>query len=151
MSIKIRPARSADQSSIIDFNRRLAAETESKSLDSVVLTRGVEALLKHPDRGRYFIAERDGAIAGQLLITYEWSDWRDGTFWWLQSVYVAAEHRRRGVFAALYTHVATLAREDGTVCGLRLYVDASNRDAASTYRALGFTLTHYELMELELR
>lgn len=150
MSIEVRPARSADLAVIVDYNMRLASETETKTLDHETLARGVAAVLEEPARGRYFVAERDGAVVGQLLITYEWSDWRNGTFWWLQSVYVAAAERRRGVFSALYSEVLDAARRDGGVCGLRLYVEQANRNAERTYRARGFDSTPYRVMEIEL-
>jgi len=150
MPIEVRPACASDLAVICEYNRRLASETEAKSLDLEMLAHGVSAVLEDPARGRYWVAEIEGAVAGQLLITYEWSDWRNGVFWWLQSVYVAAAHRRRGVFAALYEHVLRLAREDAMVCGLRLYVEVHNDDALRTYRARGFATTDYELMEIEL-
>jgi ribosomal protein S18 acetylase RimI-like enzyme len=151
MTTHIRTATPADLATIVEFNRRLAAETESKTLDPERLTLGVQAALEHAAYGQYYLAERDREIAGQLLITYEWSDWRNGMFWWIQSVYVAQAHRRRGVFSSLYAHVAQLARKDGSVCGIRLYVDEHNRAAQNTYRALGFDATEYRIMELELR
>jgi GNAT superfamily N-acetyltransferase len=149
MSVAIRPARSSDRDFIIDCNARLARETEDKHLDPARLRAGVASLLNAPDKGRYFIAELDGQRAGQLMLTTEWSDWRNGTFWWIQSVYVQAAARRRGVFTALFRHVEQLARDDASVCGLRLYVEQQNHAAQRTYRRLGLSATHYSIMELE--
>ena len=151
MSIVVRAATRADLDHIVDYNFRLARETENKTLERSTLARGVEAVLDDAALGRYFVAQTGGsAPAGQLLITYEWSDWRNGMFWWLQSVYVAPEHRRSGVFSALYAHVLAAAREATNVCGIRLYVERENCRAASTYRALGFRDAGYQVMETEL-
>lgn len=150
MSFAIRPATAADVERIAEFNRRLAEETEGKDLDTPTVRAGVRALLDAPEHGRYYIAESGDAPVGQLLITYEWSDWRNGRFWWIQSVYVAQSHRRQGVFSALYGYVAELAREDPAVCGLRLYVEEHNTHALDTYRALGLSPTGYQVLEIEL-
>lgn len=150
MPIRIREARSTDANQIAEFNRRLAEETESKSLDPSTVLSGVQALLDAPEQGRYYVADADDELVGQLLLTYEWSDWRNGRFWWIQSVYVSARHRRRGVFSALYGHVEQLARLDPAVCGLRLYVEEHNASALETYRALGMSPTGYHVLEIEL-
>ena len=145
----IRPARPGDLETVVDFNQRLALETEDKQLDRETLTAGVAALLENPEKGRYFIAESETAeAAGQLMITYEWSDWRNGLFWWLQSVYVRPEFRKQGVFSALFDHVAALARMEPEVCGIRLYVENENAPAQATYGARGFERANYEVMEL---
>jgi len=149
--VTIRPAVAADASRIADFNVRLAAESESKSLDPGTVRAGVETLLAVPAHGRYYLATADEDVIGQLLITYEWSDWRNAQFWWIQSVYVAPEYRRRGVFSALYGHVAALARVDPGVCGLRLYVEEHNARAVATYSALGLEHAGYHVMEIDLR
>ncbi len=146
----IRPARPNDAATIVDFNQRLAQESESKTLREQVLRAGVEQVLADPSRGSYFLAELGGQTVGQLMITYEWSDWRNGLFWWIQSVYVIPAARRTGIFSALYKHVAQLAEEDPAVCGIRLYVDQDNTRAQETYRAMGLSLTGYQVMELEL-
>ena len=143
----VRPAAPADVDTICDFNRRLARESEGKDLDLARLRPGVAALLADPHKGRYFLAERDGTPVGQMCVTYEWSDWRNGWFWWIQSVYVVAEARRQGVFRRLYEHIAELARHDPQVIGLRLYVEAENNAAHDTYQALGLTWTTYRVME----
>lgn len=150
MSIAIRPARPNDHETIVEFNALLAAETEGRTLDSDTLRAGVARVLAEPALGRYFVAERAGNVAGQLMITYEWSDWRNGLFWWLQSVYVPAAHRRQGVFRALYRHVEAAARAEPGCCGLRLYVDERNRAAQDVYRALGMVPAGYRILELEL-
>lgn len=150
MPFAIRPATPADTERIAEFNRRLAEETEGKHLDAPTVLLGVQALLDAPDQGRYYVADSGDVLVGQLLLTYEWSDWRNGRFWWIQSVYVAPSHRRQGVFSALYGHVQELAREDPAVCGLRLYVEEHNADALDTYRALGMSPTGYHVLEIEL-
>ncbi len=108
---------------------------------------GVAALLADTSKGIYFVAEIDGQVAGQVMVTYEWSDWRNGNFWWLQSVYVAAAHRGAGVFKALYARVEDEARKTPGVCGLRLYMDAHNETARAAYRRLGMAETNYVVFE----
>jgi GNAT superfamily N-acetyltransferase len=148
VSYQIRRARVDDIPTIVDFNAAMARETEDKLLDPAVLTAGVTRLLHQPDYGFYLVAEDEaGATVGCLLITYEWSDWRNGLFWWVQSVYVAAPHRGRGVYRALYERVKTAAREQGGVCGFRLYVEEENAVAQATYRRMGMEKTHYLLFE----
>jgi len=149
--MKIRKARPADAAVIAAFNRNLALETEELRLNAAMVGRGVRALLKDAAKGTYFVAERGGVIVGQLLITYEWSDWRNGYFWWIQSVYVAADSRRDGVFRGLFRHVEKLARSRRDVCGLRLYVEKSNHRAHTTYERLGMKHTHYEIYETSFR
>jgi GNAT superfamily N-acetyltransferase len=147
MAITVRPATPGDAETICEFNRRLADESEGKPLDLALLRPGVRAVLDDPHRGRYFVAEDDGRVVGQMLVTYEWSDWRNGWFWWVQSVYVAEEARRQGVFRRLYEHVAAQARADGQVIGVRLYVERDNTAAHATYRKLGLDWTSYLVME----
>jgi ribosomal protein S18 acetylase RimI-like enzyme len=149
MPIVVRAGTSADLDFIVDCNARLARETEDKELDAAKLRHGVESLLAAPAKGRYFIAERGRQPVGQLMFTTEWSDWRNGFFWWIQSVYVLPEARREGIFTALFRHLERLARADVQVCGLRLYVDRDNEAAHRTYRRLGLDVTHYALMEVE--
>jgi GNAT superfamily N-acetyltransferase len=150
MPLTIRPATLADAEAIADANRRLASETEGKSLDPVVLARGVAAVLADPSKGRYFVAEEDGRFVGQLMLTWEWSDWRDGWFWWIQSVYVLADARGRGVFRRLYEHVTAEAKAAGDVIGLRLYVENENRAAQETYYRLGMKAVGYFVLEQAL-
>jgi len=149
--MKIRKARLVDVAVIADFNSRLAWETEKLQLDPATVRLGVRALLKDAAKGTYFVAEQGGVIVGQLLITYEWSDWRNGNFWWIQSVYVAAEFRARGVFRALFSHVQKLARSRRAVCGLRLYVEKHNRRAQQAYDRLGMHHAPYEIYETSFR
>ena len=149
--MKIRKARTADAAVIAAFNQNIAWETEKLRLDSLTVRRGVRALLKDAAKGIYFVAEQDDAIIGQLLITYEWSDWRNGNFWWIQSVYVADEFRQSGVFRALFAHIEKLARSRRDVCGLRLYVEKNNRRAQRAYQRLGMKHTHYEIYETSFR
>ncbi|MEN9574521.1 MAG: hypothetical protein RL514_2376 [Verrucomicrobiota bacterium] len=145
----IRAARVADAALIARFNREMALETEGRKLSPQRVLRGVQALLTDPAKGAYFVAESDGEVIGQLLITYEWSDWRNGNFWWIQSVFVTPEQRGRGVFTALQAHIERLARKRKDVCGMRLYVDAHNTKAKEVYARLGMQATHYELWETD--
>ena len=144
--IALRPATPADVDTLADFNLRMAAETEHKTLDLDVLTPGVAAIVADPTKGHYTVAAIDGDVVGCLLITHEWSDWRNGDIWWIQSVYVVPEQRGRGVFRSLYTHVEQTARAAGAV-GLRLYVERDNTVAQTTYQKLGMRETEYKLME----
>ncbi|PAW79023.1 MAG: GNAT family N-acetyltransferase [Pedosphaera sp. Tous-C6FEB] len=150
-AIRIRAARPADAAIIARFNRAMALETEARDLSPPRVLRGVKALLADPAKGVYFVAEAEGEIIGQTLITYEWSDWRNGNFWWIQSVFVAPEWRGRGVFKALHAHLERLARKRRDVCGLRLYVDAHNTKAKEVYTRLGMARTDYELWEEDFR
>lgn len=150
-NITIRDATPEDAGVIADFNTRMAMETEGRPLSPGLITDGVSAVLNDAAKGRYWVAEIDGAVVGQLLVTFEWSDWRNGVFWWIQSVYVHGDHRRAGVFSALYRHVEKLAREAADVCGLRLYVERHNQRAQETYLALGMTAPGYLVMEVDFR
>jgi len=150
VTIQVRGSESTDAGRITEFNRCLAEETESKHLDEQTLLAGVQALIGNPKHGQYYLAELEGEIVGQLLITFEWSDWRNGLFWWIQSVYVAPAHRRLGVFRTLYAHVKQLAEDQPEVCGLRLYVEQDNAAALRTYSMLGMKHTGYHVMEMEL-
>ena len=143
MSLSIRRAGVADAALVAEFNRLLALESEGKTLDATVLAAGVAAGLADPNKSVYFLAEEDGKAVGQIMYTLEWSDWRNGWFWWIQSVYVCAEARRRGVFRALYEHVEQAARADGNVIGLRLYVEQANHVAQETYRRMGMEAAGY--------
>jgi ribosomal protein S18 acetylase RimI-like enzyme len=149
MSPQVRPARAGDLAVLVEFNAALARETEDKALDLATLERGVAALLADPSKGEYFVAEADGVVVGALCITYEWSDWRNAVFWWIQSVYVRAESRRRGVYSTLYRAIEARARETPGVAGLRLYVDHDNARAQSVYAALGMHESHYRFFEVD--
>ena len=151
MDIRIRKAVLADAPVIADFNLQLARESEGLTLEAARVEAGVAAMLKDPAKGIYYVAEAGGKVAGQLMITYEWSDWRNGNIWWIQSVYVKPEFRRAGVFRALFNHLQELTRARTDVCSLRLYVHAENTRAAQSYERLGMTRTQYEVFELDLR
>ena len=127
--MKIREATQADLSFIVAANAALATETEGKTLDPALLRRGVQTVLADPALGRYYIAEVGGDAVGQLMTTFEWSDWRNGLFLWIQSVYVLPAHRGDGAFRALYGHLGELARADARICGIRLYVDHAEAQA----------------------
>jgi ribosomal protein S18 acetylase RimI-like enzyme len=145
--IRIRLATREDAQALMRFNSALALETERKELFPEVLTAGVRHLLNHPGSGLDVIAETGAEVAGSLMITTEWSDWRNGNFWWIQSVYVRPEFRRRGVYRRLYRYLQELASKDPAVCGFRLYVERDNHRAQATYRAAGMAETHYLLFE----
>lgn len=145
--LTIRPATEADWETIVDFNCRLADETENKRLDPAIIGPGVRAVLADDTKGRYFVACDDTRIVGQLMHTFEWSDWRNGWIWWLQSVYVDADYRRRGVFRQLNQHLADLAEADPGVVGLRLYVENENERAHHTYEQIGMDRAGYFVME----
>ena len=144
--MRIRLATPADAGVLIEFNAAMALETEGKKLLSNVIGAGVRSLLGNPAAGFYLLAEQDSVVAS-LMITKEWSDWRNGTFWWIQSVYVRPEFRRQGVYKNLYRHVQELAANDPKVCGFRLYVERENSRAQATYSALGMKQTHYLVFE----
>lgn len=147
MPLTIRRGDADDAAVIVEFNRLLAEESEGKTLDAAVVGRGVAAALADTSKGIYFLAEEDGAIAGQIMFTKEWSDWRNGWFWWIQSVYVRRQSRRRGVFRALFEHVREAARAEADVIGLRLYVEQQNHTARETYRHLGMEAAGYLVFE----
>jgi GNAT superfamily N-acetyltransferase len=155
LPITVRTAHPGDRATIVAFNARLAAESEGKALDPAVLARGVEQALADPDRLHYWVAEvRDGegararvSIVGQAAVNREWSDWRNGWIWWLQSVYVHPDYRRRGVFRALHQQIKHAARAAGDVTGIRLYVENANTPAQRTYAAVGFAPGGYQVYE----
>ncbi len=146
-ALSIRQAVAADAEVIARFNAAMAEETEGRALDWAVILAGVKGLLARPEYGFYLLAELRGAPAACLLITYEWSDWRNGLFWWVQSVYVSPEHRRKGIYRAMYGRVRDLAAADRLVCGLRLYVEKDNAAARATYENLGMHEAHYRMYE----
>lgn len=148
-SLLVRAASEHDLDFLVHANAAMALETEHKHLDHERLRQGVAAVLADPRRGRYRIAERAGRVAGCLMLTSEWSDWRNGEWWWIQSVYVMPEARRSGVFRALYADVEAAARAAAGVIGLRLYVETANRNAQATYAALGMVDAGYRVMETE--
>jgi GNAT superfamily N-acetyltransferase len=147
MKISIRTANSVDAEIITSFNSQMAWETEGRRLDPLILVQGVSMLLENPSRGFYLLAEIEGNVVGQCMITYEWSDWRCGDFWWIQSVYIVPDCRRKGVFKALYSHVLKAARATDLVVGIRLYVERDNSGAIQTYLNVGLNQAHYSMLE----
>ena len=153
---RIRPAIPADAPLLAQWAQAMAWETEHKRLDAGTVLAGIAAGIADPARARYFLAMQDAPVAGHetlgvavgtLMLTSEWSDWRNGDWWWIQSVYVPGDHRRRGVFAALYRHVEAQARATPGVVGLRLYVERGNAAAQRTYAALGMRDAGYDILE----
>jgi GNAT superfamily N-acetyltransferase len=136
-----------DAQALADFNINMAHETEGIELIPEVIRAGVEAMINNPQMGFYLVVEDEGGIAASLMVTTEWSDWRNGLFWWIQSVYVRPQNRRQGLYRQLYQRVKSLAEEEANVCGFRLYVEHDNRAAHSTYRSLGMEETAYKLYE----
>ncbi|MCG3197814.1 MAG: hypothetical protein GHCLOJNM_02306 [bacterium] len=147
MEICVREARREDIAAIVRFNALLAHETEGRTLDERVLRGGVENALANPDLCRYFVATLGDTVVGQCMVTHEWSDWRNGRIWWLQSVYVEEGSRERGVFRALFEHVEKAAREGGEAVALRLYVERENQRAMKVYERMGMTKRGYAFYE----
>jgi ribosomal protein S18 acetylase RimI-like enzyme len=147
--IHIRSARPGDEVHVVAFNIELARESEGLMLDPSDVRPGVRAVLNDPSRGRYYLSEQGERVVGQIGLTFEWSDWRNGFFWWIQSVYVRPEARRTGVFRALYHHVEAMALEDPGCTGLRLYVEPENTSAIATYHALGLGDAPYRMLEMD--
>ncbi|MFA8301261.1 MAG: GNAT family N-acetyltransferase [Hyphomicrobiales bacterium] len=143
----VREAFRSDIPTIIDFQLKMALETENLVLDKDTITNGVKAVFEDPNKGRYFIVEKAGEVISSMMITYEWSDWRNATVVWLQSVYVLTEYRRKGMFRIMYDHIRNIVKEDDTYKGIRLYVDQSNVNAQKTYEAMGMTAEHYNMYE----
>ena len=150
MPIEFRRATMNDAAVVARYAADMALETENLQLDRDRVRRGVESALEDSSKGFYLLAIADGAVAGQAMVTFEWSDWSNGMRWWLQSVYVHPYFRRRGIFRALFQSLQTLAQAEGTVCCFRLYVERDNRGAQAVYQKLGFRETHYSLYELDL-
>ncbi|MFP6795556.1 MAG: GNAT family N-acetyltransferase [Pseudomonadales bacterium] len=148
-NIAIRRAIETDLELLVGFQVAMAAESEDKGLDETTLRHGISTALLDDELALYLVAEISDNAVGTLMVTWEWSDWRDGRFWWIQSVYVAPTHRRIGVYSAMHRHVSALASEDPTAVGIRLYVEKDNSGAQATYRRLGMAETHYRLFETE--
>ena len=150
-AIGVRPARRDDVSLMARWAEAMALETEDKQLKPDTLRRGIKLAVDDPTRGLYFIADIAGEPVGTLMLTYEWSDWRCGWWWWIQSVYVVPAHRRKGVYRALYAHVLAIAKARDDVRGLRLYVERENSNAQRTYELLGMLDAGYRMYEVDLR
>jgi ribosomal protein S18 acetylase RimI-like enzyme len=149
-TLVVRNAREQDLRALADFNIAMARETENKTLSPSKVKAGMKAVIRHPDHGFYLVAELNGQVAGSLLVTKEWSDWRNGVFWWIQSVYVPPEFRKRGIYRTLYDAVKARAKSNPEVCGVRLYVAKNNRVAMSVYSRLGMSKTEYRIYEESL-
>ena len=145
--MKIRKATLADRDAIVAFNQAMALETENKTLPDDKIIPGVTRVLSEENLGFYLVAEQDQKIVGSLMVTYEWSDWRNGTFFWIQSVYILPEYRRKGIYSGLYRHVIELANQRKDVCGYRLYVEKDNVIAQKTYESLGMQECQYFMYE----
>lgn len=146
-TIVVRNARLRDVPALTEFNIAMAKETENKVLSDAKVKAGMSAVIRHPGHGFYLVAEVNGQIAGSLLITREWSDWREGVFWWIQSVYVPPKFRKRGIYRALYDAIKARAKSNPDVCGFRLYVEKNNRAAMAVYSKLGMIETDYRIYE----
>jgi ribosomal protein S18 acetylase RimI-like enzyme len=144
---QVRDARQEDVALMARWAQAMALETEGKALDGETVLRGIQRAFDDPNKGRYFVADSEGRPAGMLMLTWEWSDWRDGWWWWIQSVYTAKDFRRRGVYRALYAHVLALAKADPEVRGIRLYVERENVNAMRTYEELGMLDAGYAMFE----
>jgi GNAT superfamily N-acetyltransferase len=143
----VRIANKDDISAIVQFQLAMAHETENIELDKATVEKGVSAVIEDASKGKYYIAEKKGKIIGSLLTTFEWSDWRNGTVLWIQSVYILPEFRRKGVYSQMYKHIKNLVLEDSSLNGIRLYADKENEIAHKTYRKLGMSPDHYVTFE----
>ena len=148
-NVTIRAATLEDVDALVTFQLAMAEETEGKSLDPDLLHAGVASVFQSMDKGFYIVAEVEGRIVAGLLVTYEWSDWRNATFWWIQSVYVDQTSRRKGVYRAMHDHIVRAARSREDVCGIRLYVERTNLVAQQTYMSLDMARSHYKLYEVD--
>ena len=145
--MNIRRAVLSDSKALAEFNTNMARETEGIELIPSVIGSGVKAMIENPQMGFYLVVEDEGKIQASLMVTTEWSDWRNGLFWWIQSVYVNRQYRRQGLYRKLYEHVKSLAEAENHVCGFRLYVEHDNHIAQNTYRTLGMDETSYKMYE----
>lgn len=143
----IREAKKEDASQIASFQRQMALETESLELDKQTVDSGVAHVFQDRSKGTYYVAEKEGAVIASLLTTYEWSDWRNGTVLWIQSVFVLPEHRGTGAYKKMYQHIQHLVEQNSDLKGIRLYVDQTNINAQQVYQKLGMTAEHYQLFE----
>ena len=140
-----------DINSLVNFNIKMAKETENKILNKKIVTKGVSEVLTDTTLGYYVIAKNKNTILGSLMITYEWSDWRNGMFWWIQSVYVEKEYRQQGVYKKMYSYIKDKALKDNSCTGIRLYVEQENKIAQSVYTKLEMKETHYKLFEIDFQ
>ena len=147
MTTIIEKAREEHIDILIDFQQRLAFESEEVTLDAATIRSGMKAMFADPSKGVYYIAREENEIIGCHMITYEWSDWRNGMVWWLQSVYVKESHRKKGIFKKMYDNVIAIIKNDPNLIGLRLYVDKSNERAMKVYAAMGMDGSHYTVYE----
>ncbi len=145
--VSVRPAAQNEADFLVRCNQSMAMETEGKKLNAERIQNGVQSLLEDSQRGIYFIAEYEGEPAGTLMITKEWSDWRNAFFYWIQSVYVMPDYRSKKIYAAMHRYIEKLAKESGECCGIRLYVEKNNDHARSVYQHMGMGLCDYDLME----
>jgi len=145
--MNIRLAEREDAEALVEFNQAMAHETEGKTLDTQTLQNGVSAVFEDEKKGFYVVAEEHSQIVGGLMITFEWSDWRNGWFWWIQSVYILPDYRGRGIYRLLYKFVKGRARETENVCGFRLYVEKENEQARAVYEKLGMEKSYYLMYE----
>ena len=148
--LRVRMAEDRDIDALVEFNKALAWETERKRLSTSVLTDGVRALLEKPEYGFYVVVETTSETVGCLMVTYEWSDWRCGVIWWIQSLYIKPDFRRQGVFRKLYEFIVEKASRNSNVCGFRVYVAESNQAAQRAYAKLGMEETYYKVYEAQL-
>lgn len=149
--ISIRAANGGDAKALVEFNQAMALETEGKTLQPEILTKGVESVFQDKSKGFYVVAESGEKIVGGLLITYEWSDWRGKWFWWIQSVYILPDFRGKRIYSMIYEFVKNLAREKENVCGFRLYVEKENINAQKVYEKLGMESSYYLMYEENLQ
>ncbi len=147
--MNIRLGERRDIEALVGFNQAMALETEGKTLEALVLRPGVAAVFDDVNKGFYVVTDADGTIAAGLLVTFEWSDWRNKWFWWIQSVYVRPDHRGQSIYGRMYEFVKSLADERGNVCGFRLYVERDNERAQTVYEKLGMHRSHYLAYEEE--
>ena len=145
--MKIRQAILSDSISIVEFQLAMALETEQLELDKPTVIKGVAAVMADASKGIYYVAEVNGHLVGSLMTTFEWSDWRNGTVLWIQSVYVNPEYRKRSVFSALYKHIMTMVAANTELRGIRLYADKTNTSAHGVYEHLGMSAEHYQMFE----
>ena len=145
--MKIRLAQKEDAPALVEFNQAMAQETEGKRLEREILQGGVEAVFADEKKGFYVVAENGGEIVGGLMVTFEWSDWRNSWFWWIQSVYILPDFRGQKIYSRLYDFVKKIARENGNVCGFRLYVEKENERAQKVYEKVGMEQSHYLMYE----